>query len=66
MSRDHRLRRLEQRTGESGGGVTFRVAVPPADLTAEVHARWSAELRRESDARGEYSFTLDLGASVIQ
>jgi hypothetical protein len=66
MSRDHRLRRLEQRTGESGGRVTFRLSVPPPDLTAEEHDRWSAEQRREADARGEYSFTLDLGSSVIQ
>jgi hypothetical protein len=56
MSRDHRLRRLEQRTGEGGGRVTFRVVVPPPGLTAAEHSRWNEEQRRESEARGEYIF----------
>jgi hypothetical protein len=29
------------------------------------HAEWMAEQRRQADARGEYSFTLDLGAANI-
>jgi hypothetical protein len=66
MSTNRRLAELERQYGDGDGRPTFRIVTPPAGLTAAEHDRWSAEQRQESAARGEYSFTLDLGGTVIQ
>jgi hypothetical protein len=66
VSTNRRLDELERRLGGDDGRFTFRVVVPPEGLTAAEHDRWSAERRKEAEARGEYSFTLDLGGAVIQ
>jgi hypothetical protein len=57
---------LERQLGDDGRRPTFRVVTPPPGLTAAEHDRWSTDQRRDAEARGEYSFTLDLGVSVIQ
>jgi hypothetical protein len=66
LTTNRRLDEIERRLGGDDAQPTSRVVAPPVGLTVAEHERWSAEQRREADARGEYSFTLDLGASVIQ
>jgi hypothetical protein len=64
VSREQRLRRLEDRGG-GDGRVNFTICVPPAGLTATEHAAWSAEHRREAEARRAFWFTMDLGSANV-
>jgi hypothetical protein len=66
MSANRRLDEIERRLGGGDARPTFQIVVPPPGLTDEEHDCWHAEHKREADARGEYCFTLDLGASVVQ
>jgi hypothetical protein len=57
---------LESRLGDDRSRIKFRINAHPPGLTVEEYKRWSEGKRREAEARGEYSFTLDLGAADVR
>jgi hypothetical protein len=64
-----RLDRVERALGartDDDGRFTFHIVAPPPGLTAEEHALWSAEQRREAEAQGAFYFTMNLGTADVR
>ena len=59
MSRDRRLDTIEAHLGPEAPRMRFQMCQAPNELSADGHAAWHR-------GRGEWCFTLDLGAANVR